>query len=295
MKLSNSLITSIACYRRHFEFQAVWSQLRIFLRDMSPREVPYPDAASELLYRIIREPDLVRVANKRIVVQDVADSPFVLNDAATLELPALGRERLEDRIRMVALFELAGRRMNEADLGKEVLTLDGAREVVLENGYSLKVVEQDYQGEELTLRPIRVASTSGCASVVDGVEIQPGKFAYGVFSALGLHRVLPPMVQNETYRLRVSRNGAGTVETLVRNKLNGTRGHMPNVRSFCIIGKDNYAYVENNMVYCHHNEALAKRIRDEIGFLDCPLFVRWDDGRMVITMKNGNEKSIGIR
>ena len=158
----------------------------------------------------------------------------------------------------------------------------------------MKIVEQNYTGLDLTLRKIKVDSESLCSSIVGGVEIQPGKFAFGVFSKLGLHKVLTPADENSVYKLRISIKASGIIETLVHNKLDGTKSHMPNVKSFCVIGKDNYAYIDNNTVYCHHDEILAKRIRDEISFLDCPLFIQSKNGKIFVTMNNGNLKCINI-
>ncbi len=295
MKISNNLITSIACYRKHFEFHAVWSQLKVFLRDMSPQDVPYPDVISELLYNIIKDPAMVNVVNNQFQVKGTADNPFSLNSVASLDLQAIKKETPEDRIRILALFELAGQVIKEEYFENEVFNLDGAKELILSNGHSLKVVEQGYIGQDLILRQIKVDAKSFCSSVVDGVEIQPGKFAYGVFSKLGLHKVLTPIVQNDEYRLRLSINASGTIETLVHNKLDGTQSHMLNVKSFCIIGKDNYAYVDNEMVYCHHNEILAKRIKDVVGFLDSPLFIQLNDNKIVIAMKDGTVKYVNIK
>lgn len=294
MKISNKLITSIACYRKHFEFHAVWSQLKVFLRDMSPQDVPYPDVASELLYNIIKEPNMVNVVNNQLQVKGVDANPFSLNNVASLDLQAIKKETYEDRIRILALFELAGQVMTHECFVDEVFGLNGTKELILSNGHSLKVVEQDYTGHDLILRQIKVDAKSFCSSVVDGVEIQPGKFAYGVFSKLGLHKVLSPMVLNDEYRLRLSVNDRGTIETLVHNRLDGTQIHLPNVKSFCIIGRDNYAYVDNKMVYCLHNENLARRIRDVVGLLDSPLFVQFDDNKIIITMADGNVKYINM-
>lgn len=292
MKISNNLITSIACYRKHFEFHAVWSQLKVFLRDMSPQDVPYPDSTSELLYNIIKDPAIVTVANNQFQIKGVVDNPFSLNSVASLELQAIKKETADDKIRILALFELAGQVIKEEYFENEAFNPDGAKELILSNGHTLKVVEQDYAGQDLILRQIKVDAKSFCSSVVDGVEIQPGKFVYGVFSKLGLHKVLNPIAQNDMYRLRVSMNASGIVETLVQNKQDGTLSHIPDVKSFCIIGKDNYAYVDNEMVYCHHNEILAKRIKDVVGFLDSPLFIQLDENKIVITMKNGTVKCV---
>ena len=295
MKISNNLITSIACFRKHFEFHAVWSQLNVFLRDMSPQDVPYPDVTSELLYNIIKDPAMVTVANDKFQVKGTVDNPFSLNSVASLELQAIKKETVENRVRILALFELAGQVMTPECFANEAFSLDRTKELILSNGHSLKVVEQDYAGQDLILRQIKVDAKSFCSSVVDGVEIQPGKFAYGVFSKLGLHKVLNPIGQNEEYRLRLSINASGTIGTLVHNKLDGTHSHMPNVKSFCIIGKDNYAYVDNEMVYSHHNEILAKRIKDVFGFLDSPLFIQLEDNKIVITMKDGTVKYVNIK
>ena len=295
MKISNKLITSIACYRKHFEFHAVWSQLKVFLRDMSPQDVPYPDETSELLYNIIKNPSMVNIVNNQFQVQGADVNIFSLNNAASLDLQEIKKETYEDRIRILALFELAGQVLKPECFTNDAFSFDGAKELILLNGQSFKVVEQDYAGQELILRQIKVDARSFCSSVVDGVEIQPGKFAYGVFSKVGLHKVLSPTVQNEKYRLRLSVNASGSIETLAQNKLDGTQNHMLNVKSFCIIGKDNYAYVENEMVYCHHDETIAKRIKDVVGFLDSPLFVQLDDNKIVITMKDGYVKYVNIK
>lgn len=295
MKISNKLITSIACYRKHFEFHAVWSQLKVFLRDMSPQEVPYHDETSELLYNIIKNPSMVNIVNNQFQVQGADVNIFSLNNAASLDLQEIKKETYEDKIRILALFELAGQVIKPECFTNETFSFDGEKELILLNGQSFKVVEQDYAGQELILRQIKVDARSFCSSVVDGVEIQPGKFAYGVFSKVGLHKVLSPTVQNEKYRLRLSVNASGSIETLVHNKLDGTQNHMLNVKSFCIIGKDNYVYVENEMVYCHHDETIAKRIKDVVGFLDSPLFVQLDDNKIVITMKDGYVKYVNIK
>ena len=294
MKISNNLITSIACFRKHFEFHAVWSQLNVFLRDMSPQDVPYPDVTSELLYNIIKDPAMVTVANDKFQVKGTVDNPFSLNSVASLELQAIKKETVENRVRILALFELAGQVMTPECFANEAFSLDRTKELILSNGHSLKVVEQDYAGQDLILRQIKVNAKSFCSSVVDGVEIQPGKFAYGVFSKLGLHKVLNPVAQNDMYRLRVSINASGVVETLVQNNHDGTQYSLPNVVSFGIIGNDNYAYIGNHMVYCFHNETLAKRIRDAIGFWSKPLFMYCTKQYMEITMEDGTKKIINF-
>lgn len=294
MKISNNLITSIACYRKHFEFRAVWSQLKVFLRDMSPQDVPYPDHTSELLYNIIKDPSMVNVVNNQFYIAGTEGNPFSLNSVASLELQAIKKETADDRIRILALFELAGQVVKDECFENQVFNLDGVKELTLSNGHSLKVVEQDYVGQDLILRQIKVDAKSFCSSIVDGVEIQPGKFAYGVFSKLGLHKVLSPMAQNDVYSLKLSINASGAIETIVSNRIDGTKHSLSDVISFGIIGNDNYAYIYNHMVYCFHDETLAKRIRDTIGFWRKPLFMHCTKKYMEITMEDGSKRIINF-
>lgn len=298
MRISNVLITSIACFRKHFDFYAVWSQLGFFIRDMSPEDVPYPDDASKNLYRAIKNPNLVSIIDNQILVKGEDGEiikPFSHNNAASLELDAIKKETRENRIRILALFELAGMEITQESLANDAFSLNEVKDVVLANGHSLRTVEQDYTGLELVLRLIKVDATSLSSSIIDGVEIQPGKYAYGVFSKLGLHKVLSPIAQNDVYRLRLSQGSSGSIETLVHNKIDGTQSHLLKVHSFCVLGRDNFAYVENEMVYCHNNENLARRIRNVLGFLDCPLFIQIVDDEMTITMKDGRIKRVNIK
>ena len=298
MRISNNLITSIACYRKHFEFHAVWSQLEIFIRDMSPQDVPYPDAASKLLYDIIKDPSLVKVLvntkNNQILIEGVDKSPFVLNNVETLELDAIKNESTDDCIRILALFELAGQKITKEHFANTPLSPDCTKDIILTNGYSLKVIDQEYIGLNLELHPIKVDENSPCSSFIGGIEIQPGKFAYGVFSELGLHKVLKPIAQNDMYMLKLSVNDSGVAETLVRNKFDNTLHHMLNVKSFCAIGNDNYAYIAHGRVYCRHNDALEKHIKDSINFLDCPIFIETDNHNIIVTMRDGCVKFINL-
>lgn len=298
MRISNVLITSVACFRKHFDFHAVWGQLGIFIRDMSPENVPYPDAASKNLYRAIKDPRLVSVINNQLFVNGENGeniNPFSLNNSASLEMDLIKEENQENRIRILALFELAGQKMTQERLTNDSFSENGGNEVLIKNGHSPKVVEQDYQGLELAMRLIRVDSASLLSCVINGIEIHPGKYAYGVFSRVGLHRVLSPVAQNDVYLLRLSSTASGAVDTLVHNKLDGTQCHLHNVHSFCVLGKDNYAYVENEKVYCHHNEILSKRIESVVSLLDSPLFIQMDDDMIIITMKDGSVKFVNIK
>lgn len=295
MKISNNLITSIACFRKHFEFHSVWGQLDIFLRDMSPKDIPYPDAESELLYAIIKDPSVVNIADEHITIEDTnIDCPFVINNYASFFLPSLCNKSHYDRIRIVALFELAGVEMTNEAISEEVSSADGAKELILSNGQSLKVVELNESGINLNLKLVKVSPQSLYSSIVDGIELQPGKFAYGIFSNQGLHKLLNPVAANNTYSLRLSINESGDVMTKVFHNKYEIESDLLNVVSFCTIGQDDFAYIENNRVYCHHSATLSKRLNDAIDFLEYPLFVQADDNEVRITMNDGSVKYINL-
>ena len=295
MKIANTLLTSVACLRKYFDFHAVWGQLDIFVRDMSPKEVPYPDAASKFLYGIIVDPGSVIIENERILVSGSDDSPFVLNNAESLEMAALQRYMPEDRIRILALFELADRKVSEECISLDALKFESCENIVLVNGHSLKIVDKDYSGCNLDLRLIKVDPDSPCSSIVDGIEIEQGKCVYGVFSKYGLHHVLNTVAQNGRYRMKITVSESGAAHVIVHNKQDGTRNNLRNVKSFCTIGEDNYAYIKNGMVYCHHNSELAKRMKDTVGMLDSPLFLQSDADQIAVTMKDGSVKYISFK
>ena len=295
MKIANNLITSIACYRKHFEFYSVWWQLKIFLRDMSPQDIPYPDAESEVLYDIIKDPSIVNIKDGKIVVGDSDKTPFQLNNAESLQLQQILKEAPEDRIRILALFELAKQRLTDESFTKASLEFDGTQDVVLTDGLPLNVVAQDYTGLNLTLRLIRVDAQSACPSIVGGHEINAGRYAYGLFSQFGLHKVLSPIDKNNVYTLKLSVNEEGKSETRVTNRRYGTKCRLKDVKSFCVIGENDYAYILKNQVYCLCNQTLNGRIKDTIQWGDHPLCVYTEKDTLVVIMNDGSSRHISLK
>ena len=295
MKIANNLITSIACYRKHFEFYSVWWQLKIFLRDMSPQDIPYPDAESEVLYDIIKDPSIVNIKDGKIVVGDSDKTPFQLNNAESLQLQQILKEAPEDRIRILALFELAKQRLTDESFTKASLEFDGTQDVVLTDGLPLNVVAQDYTGLNLTLRLIRVDAQSDCPSIVGGHEINAGRYAYGLFSQFGLHKVLSPIDKNKVYTLKLSVNGKGESETIVTNRRYGTKCRLKDVKSFCVIGEDDYAYILKNQVYCQCNQSLNGRIKETIQWGGHPLCVYTDNDTLIVIMNDGSSRHISLK
>ena len=295
MKISNNIITSIACFRKHFEFREVWDQLDIFLRDLSPKEIPYPNAESELLYEIIKNPHMVIDDGEKIYIKDMdSQSPFSINDYTAFILPDFWKENRENRIRIVALFELAGIKLTNEHLSEEFSLMSEADELILSNGRALRVVEHECNGDNLMLKRIKISQQSTSPTLIDGVELKPGQYAYGVFSNKGLHKLLAPTIQNEAYILQLFIDESDCAKTKVYHKHDEMTSHLHNVISFCTVGTDNFAYIENNIVYCHHNNTLTKRLRDEIGFFSQPLFVESDDDQIIITMNDGSRKYVDI-
>ena len=300
MKIANKLITSIACYRKHFDFHAVWNQLDIFLRDMSPKDVPYPDKSSEILYYIINAPsdickkELFKVVDNKIIVDDTdGENVFTINNAESLRLDVFQKESFEERIRIIALFELAGKQISNDSFDDGLLYLVKTSVNELSDGQTLKIVQTDYNGLKLSLNKIYVNTNSASSSIVDGIEIRPGKFAYGVYSEHGLHKVLKTKVQNDSYSMILSTDSTEDC-LIIKDELYGTKRTIHNVKSFCTIGHDNYAYISNGQVYCHHDESLSKRLKNTIGVLDLPLFICSDNEKITITMEDGTVKSITL-
>jgi hypothetical protein len=302
MKIGGHFITSLASYRKHFDFNSVWAQLDVFIRDMSPENVPYlkennVDNDAKLVFEGIAFPANLKIENNSIVLVTEANKEVQLlkiNNQSALELEFFEDFSFIDRARILLLFELAEINIASISLSQSNTSFADACQISLCNGSSIKVIEGGHGEQKLHLRKIYVDSQSCYSSTVDGVEIQPGKFVYGVFSKVGLHLILPPIVQNAVYKIWLSEKNNGNIETIVFNKRDDTISHMINVKSFCTVGKDNYAYIENNVVYCQHDENLAKKLAKAVGILDRPLFVESDNDFIFITFNNGVIKKINI-
>ena len=179
MKISNKFITSIPCYRRHFEFKCVWGQLGAFIRDMSPESVYYPDAKSKKLYEIITDPSRFDAT-----ASDINKVLFSINGTSILDSPELDIEKFEDRVRILALFELAEIVFDFNEYSNEIHMRPGDSDIVLTHGQSLNVEETETEIHELLVRQIRVDSNSATACTIGGHKIESAYPRTGVVPSL---------------------------------------------------------------------------------------------------------------
>jgi hypothetical protein len=294
MKIGGHLITSLASYRKHFDFNSVWFQLDIFLRDMSPMRIPYlneakEDQVAQSIFYAIANPYKVKIENSSLLYFSDDDKPLeilTINDSSSIEISSLKEYELKDKVRIVLLHELANKKISDESLSQSASSPCSNGEILLCNGSTLKVVDMVSTSMRLFIKPISVDSHSSCSSIIDGYELSPGKTAYGVFSDNGFHRLLPPILQNEKYLIRL-RTDSASPEMVVRDKKDGTVSHFHNVVSFCTIKDNNYIYIQNQMVYSHHDEGLAKRLKSAVGFFGTPLFLHASNELVFITMADG--------
>lgn len=294
MKIGGHLITSLASYRKHFDFNSVWFQLDIFLRDMSPMRMPYlkeneEDHVAQSIFYAIASPNKVKIENGSLLYFSDDVNPFEIlsiNAPSSIELSSLKEYKLEDKVRIILLHELANKKISDESMSQGASSSKSNGEILLFNGSTLKVVEGVSTGMRLFIKPISVDRHSSCSSIIDGYELSPGKTAYGIFSDSGFHRLLPPTLQNEKYLIRL-RTDSASPEMVVRDKKDGTVSHFHNVVSFCTIRDNNYIYIQNQMVYSHHDEGLAKRLKSAIGFFGTPLFIHTNNEYVFITMADG--------
>lgn len=294
MKIGGHLITSLASFRKHFEFNTVWTQLNIFLRDLSPEQVPYlkddkQDEVAQSIFFAIQNPNKVKAEENNLLYFANDNKPLTIltiNDLSSMELNSLQEYEYEDKIKIILIHELAGKKISEDDISQSVNALSNDSEILLCNGHTLKVIDYIITGQRLYIKPISVDKHSICSSIIDGYDLAPGRTAYGVFSTYGFHKLLPPVVQNEKYLIRL-KTDSSSPEMIVRDKKDGTISHFHNVVSFCTINNNNYIYVQNQMVYSHHDEGLARRLKSAVGFLGNPLFVHATSDYVFITMSDG--------
>ena len=290
MRISQHLITSIPSYRKHFNFRCIWNQLDVFIRDMSPDSIYYPDQYSQDLYDIVANPSRY---TKEYPDSKGLDKYFKINEASVLDSPILKDEDYEKRLCIIALFELAGISFNEKDYSKDILISDGDTDIVLSHGQTLKVSKTESTEKELLVRPIKVDNNSSSACTIGEHTIPPGTMVYGIFSACGLHHVIENSASNDVYDLYLSATKDG-VRTIVKNKVENTVRHLNNVVSFCVVGNNDYAYIANDKVYCGNNPVLAKRLARQISIFDEHVMVKSDSENLYITMTDGSQKTITI-
>lgn len=290
MRIAKHFITSIPSYRKHFNFRCIWNQLDVFVRDMSPDCIYYPDQLCQDLYDIIANPWHYKDVDPE---QKEFDKYFKINKLCILDSPVLKDEDYESRLRIIALFELAGIVFNEKDYSKDILISDEDADIVLSHGQTLKVSKMEGIGKELHVRPIKVDSSSSVACIIGEYKIPPGSIVYGIFSDSGLHHVIDNSASNEVYELYLSCSKDG-VRTIVKNKIESTVKHLNNVISFCVVGNDDYAYIANAKVYCGNNPALAKKLAAQISIFDEPIIVQSDSENLYITMTDGSQKTLTI-
>lgn len=286
MRISNKFITSIPCYRRHFDFKCIWSQLDVFVRDMSPEIVFYPDDKSRKLYAIIADPSSYDRS-----ASDINKSLFTINDQSILDSEELMAEKFEDRVRIVALFELAEAEFDVQAYSKDILLSPGSHDIVLSHGQSLKIDESESETRGLQVRQIRVDSNSSSFCTVGGYELAPGGVAYGVFEENKLRHVIEPVCYNKAYKIYLSFTD-GTAKTIIESRDGYYVRHLDGVVSFCTIGQDDYAYIANGKVYCGNDPHLAKELSGLISIFETPIVVQSDGVKLYITLADGTKKSV---
>lgn len=293
MKIDNKLITSVDCLKKHFNFQEIFSNIDIFVRDLSPNNIPYFDESSKLLYYIISAPQFVQVIDNRLVYFD-DDHVYILkyNEESILEHTSLSEYTFEDKIRIVALYELIGQQVDYTQVKTQVLDSSLDEDLVLTRGQTLMTIESK-KTDNLFYRLIRTQDDANSETeyCVGDMKLKAGSIAYGLFSKFGLYKMIKPVYSNNYYKLRLIDNG-GNVVLRVTDIANNQEQLIKDVKSFCTLGDDNYLYIANNRLYSHHNSKLEKEISKHISIFDIPLAVDVIKENIVVTMQDGTEKLI---
>lgn len=290
MRIGRYLITSVECLRRHFDFKVVMGSLKIFIRDLSPERVPYPDHQSRVLYRAIANPEGVAVEGGILKVEEESYT-LQHNSAEVFDNPILSSYTDLERIRVVALFELASKGVDSSAMGVRAENSGSDSDIVLRQSERLDIVGRYADMGELRYRLIKVDSRVSSPCKVGDITLEAGRSAWGLFSKHGLYKTLSPIAQNETYIIKLSQDGSHSVVT---DRIYKHVERLEGVRAFCTVGRDNYLYIANNRVYSHHDEALGQLLSQSISMLDIPVAVDVAGGKIVITLSDGTEKKIEI-
>ena len=293
MRIDNKFITSVECLKKHFNFPEIFSNIDIFVRDLSPNNIPYFDESSKLLYDIISAPHFAQVEGDSFVFLP-DNQVYILksNEISILEHSALSEYTLGDKIRIVALYELIGQQVDYTQVETQALDSPLDEDIVLTRGQSLVIIESK-KTEKLFYRLIRTKydANSETEYCVGDMKLKAGSIAYGLFSRFGLYKMIKPFYSNNSYKLRLIDNG-GSAVLRVTDIANKQEQLMPEVKAFCTLGDDNYLYIANNRLYSHHNSKLEKEISKHISIFDTPLAVEVIEENIVVTMQDSTEKII---
>ena len=295
MQINQHIITSIQCFRRHFEFKQVWYQIDVFIRDMSPINIPYLKG-TDILYKIIREPSCVKYESyNNVFVVDNSKYVLQFNDLSLLSENKLLQLSQNEKIQILALFELAGKIINISEL-ETYLNVDinsSAEEIVLSHGQALSIApnyKYDINSENLVIRLIRISKSSPTPCWVDGQKINKGDFIFGIFLANQLIQTLPKYSENERYKIRTLEKDNLFV-TEITDKKYGVIESYNNVISHCILKNDNYAYIENNKVYFAKDPAQEKLLNGLIQLQEKPLMILYKDGTIKLFLNSNRIES----
>ena len=290
MHINEKLITSIESLKRHFDFQVVFSNIDIFIRDFKPNEIPYFDEASKLLYRIIASPQTTKIDSNNIIYNENETYKLKHNDESVFNNVALSDYTAEDKIRIIALYELIDKPVDYGQIQPLTSSTLSEGELILMKGQSLTFVKADPPAE-IYSRLIRINKNVESELKLGEIILNAGNITFGLFSKSGLYKLLKPYDCNSTYELRLLEKG-GNISLCVTDQINNQEHVLLGVQSFCAFGEDNYLYIANNQVYSHHDYQLQKRLKDEISILDTPMAVEIIQGEIIITMKDCTEKRI---
>ena len=292
MKIDNSIITSLDCLKRHFNFRELFGKIDIFVRDLSPENIPYGDRGAELLYKIIASPQGVKVAEGTFICDSGESYLLKHNEVEIFDSPTLSGYTMQDKIRIVALYELVGIPVEPSQVEMQVVDALAEGDILLSRGQSIAFAAGNHS--ELVCRLIRVADTAVEGCRVGDITLQAGGMAYGLFSNAGLCKVLKSHCSNSSYRLRLTEWGDRIV-LRVTDIAQGQEMTMAGVCSFCTIGDDNYLYIANNQVYSHHDYKLGQRLRTCVGLLDTPIAVEVVGDEVVVTMQEGTVRKFNYK
>lgn len=294
MKIKNSLITSIACLKRHFDFREVFNNIDIFVRDLSPQNIPYQTKRAELLYTIIANPSAVAIKENTLAIAGGEAYALQHNEVSIFNNQALQGYQIEDQIRIVALFELVGSAVDSSQIGTLVVDNLTNEDVVLSADYLLPLVNKVDASSELVGRIIRVDSRVARDIKVEDVTLKPDGVAYGLFSKAGMYKVLKPASSNSRFSMKLTNSG-GVVKLRIADISYQQEQEIAGVYSFCAFGEDNYLYIANNQVYSYQDPQLSQLLKSKVGILDIPMAVEVIGGVIVVTMQNGTELKINYK
>lgn len=289
MKVNGKIITSIEGLGRNFNIYEIWQKMPTFRRDINPVNIFFNERQKEI-YRIFENAEEATLADSKITLGELC-MPLTEEQEGVMALAALPQT---DRIRIVALFALAGKEISLEQI-RDFATpfTDYGDTIILKNGKSIPLCNTVDKGVDLKTKRIIVSKDSPNESYVGDVCLKPGEVTFGVFANGNLVKACPSELSNRSYHLRFHLADGNKSKLVATNRSTGTTiAEYPDCTFMGMLREENFVIINNGRVECFIDEHLQNMIRKKVSMIDYPQYLDITSSTITVTLADCERRTI---